>query len=74
MALKNCRTCIHSVPLEDGDGTWGCTKHSCSIDHEKQIVGCLSHKYRSEMVPDVCVKVMDTLGGTITADPENLSV
>jgi hypothetical protein len=40
--LKNCRTCVHSLPLEDG--TWNCTLRSLILNKEAQLKGCELHR------------------------------
>lgn len=55
-AARNCRTCIHSTPV---DGGWNCEKHG-AIDEETQRVGCSQHLYVPGLVP----------GEQIDADPE----
>jgi len=35
---RNCRTCIHSEPLQDG--TWMCNKYSCTLTKQLQFTGC----------------------------------
>jgi hypothetical protein len=50
-AAKNCRTCIHSTPTENGDGEWVCEINHIVTDHIKQAIGCPDHEYRKEMTP-----------------------
>lgn len=38
----NCRTCVHSLTLEDG--TWNCTLRSLILNKEAQLKGCELHR------------------------------
>jgi hypothetical protein len=38
---RNCRTCIHSMTLQDGK--WGCKLANCEIPEEIQVTGCNSY-------------------------------
>jgi hypothetical protein len=40
---KNCRTCVHATPVEDGQ--WGCQHHERLIPVEEQRMGCRSHLF-----------------------------
>lgn len=40
---KNCRTCVHATPVDDGQ--WGCQHHERLIPIEEQRLGCRSHLY-----------------------------
>jgi len=40
--LINCRTCVHSKPIEDGE--WACMKHGTVLDHAAQLKGCEDHE------------------------------
>lgn len=40
-AAINCRTCIHSAPLESG--AWICTHYDKELTKEEQLAGCKSH-------------------------------
>ena len=39
----NCRTCLHSTPIEDGE--WSCARHDMEIPLSVQKNGCESHLY-----------------------------
>lgn len=47
-ALRNCRTCKHSVP--DPGGTWGCALHNLTLDKAKQKAGCDDFAMIDELV------------------------
>lgn len=47
-AEVNCRTCIHSTPIEDG--TWTC-EYGEKLTNEKQKIGCQRHLYIPELLP-----------------------
>lgn len=59
-APRNCRTCIHSTPV---DGGWHCERHG-TIDTETQRNGCSLHLFIPGLVP----------GEQIDADPEHETV
>jgi len=60
-AVRNCRTCIHSTPV---DGGWSCEKHG-AIDTETQRVGCSQHLFIPGLVPGEQVDA-DVERGTVT--------
>lgn len=39
----NCRTCVHSTPMLDGDGRWHCERHSKDLTTQDQREGCQYH-------------------------------
>lgn len=43
-ALKNCRTCQHSKPVENG--TWQCGFHHITLDKAMQMAGCEDYEVR----------------------------
>lgn len=45
----NCRTCLHSTPLENG--TWSCEKWHSIIPPEGQYLGCRAHVLHPDLVP-----------------------
>lgn len=47
-ALRNCRTCLHSTPIEAGQ--WHCARHDRLIDRQTQRAGCLHHLYMPSLV------------------------
>jgi CRISPR/Cas system-associated exonuclease Cas4 (RecB family) len=47
-AEVNCRTCAHSVPLDNG--TWGCDHKGIVISDEIQRVGCKEHLFIHDLV------------------------
>ena len=58
---RNCRTCLHSSPVEDGK--WHCAKHDGIINYETQPVGCEHQRYLPDLVP----------GKQVDADEEKVS-
>lgn len=40
---RNCRTCLHSEPANDGQ--WFCTKFRHMLDKQDQLVGCSDHLF-----------------------------
>ena len=48
LAEVNCRTCLHSTPIEGG---WHCNWHKAKLSYEKQIVGCEDHLFIPALVP-----------------------
>ena len=47
-ARINCRTCLHSSPI---DGGWRCERHGIALDLETQKVGCPNHLFIPGLVP-----------------------
>lgn len=50
-ARRNCRTCLHSTPMLDGDGRWFCERHQRDLTHTDQRSGCAHHLFIPELVP-----------------------
>ncbi len=48
-ALRNCRTCLHSDPINDGQ--WYCQRHERELRLDDQLSGCPSHLYLPSLVP-----------------------
>jgi hypothetical protein len=48
---RNCRTCAHSEPVEDGKGSWRCHKHDGEIPLDFQYTGCSDHRFNPHLVP-----------------------
>lgn len=61
-ARRNCRTCLHSTPVEGG--AWHCARYGRQLTIEEQRAGCASHLYLPDLVP----------GEQTDADPENETV
>ena len=55
-ALRNCRTCLHSSPINNGQ--WYCQRHERELTIEDQESDCPCHLYLPSLVPgeqiDVC--------------------
>lgn len=49
MPERNCRTCTHSTPIENGN--WGCERWGCLLTAKEQQEGCPAHKYLPSLVP-----------------------
>ncbi len=47
-ARRNCRTCVHVTPREDG--TWHCDKHNEQLDYKAQMIACNDHRYIPDLV------------------------
>lgn len=49
----NCRTCIHSTPMENS--TWFCERYNDTIpqDVDVQLAGCRAHVIHPDLVPDM---------------------
>lgn len=45
---KNCRTCLHSTPVEDGK--WVCAHHKKDLSEAEQRLGCESHLFHPDML------------------------
>jgi hypothetical protein len=61
---RNCRTCIHSTPVQDNAGGWECARHKIVLDIPTQERGCPYHLYLPSLVP----------GEQIDADLENETI
>lgn len=48
-AKRNCRTCMHATPQQDG--TWTCARWGKNISTDEQKAGCPAHLYVPELVP-----------------------
>lgn len=48
-AEPNCRTCVHSSPVENGK--WWCEKHRGHQDYADQTMGCSDHLLIPDLVP-----------------------
>ena len=48
-AEPNCRTCVHSSPVENGK--WWCEKHRGHQDYADQTMGCNDHLLIPDLVP-----------------------
>lgn len=48
---RNCRTCCHSTPEQDGDGRWSCARHKRDLSKADQIAGCPNHLFIPGLVP-----------------------
>lgn len=49
LAERNCRTCLHSSPVEDGD--WHCAVRDMLLSYRNQRAGCMStHRYIPALV------------------------
>ena len=44
--LKNCRTCVNSIPI--GNGDWGCNLWKKKIPHDVEAVGCDAYRSRTD--------------------------
>lgn len=47
--LRNCRTCLHSTPLEAGG--WHCARHDIELSDDAQREGCSCHLFIPSLVP-----------------------
>lgn len=53
----NCRTCIHSTPVDDG--TWLCERHDTTLDYKAQRIACQSHRFIPNLFPDLEIDSAD---------------
>lgn len=51
---RNCRTCLHSTPIENGQ--WHCDRYGKILTPEEQRAGCVIHKYLPSLVPAEIIK------------------
>ncbi len=54
---RNCRTCIHSTPVENGE--WTCARWGKKITTEEQLAGCVVHKFLPKLVPGEIVNATE---------------
>lgn len=47
-AAVNCRTCLHSTPIEGG---WHCARHDRALEAVMQRAGCSKHLFIPDLVP-----------------------
>jgi len=48
-ARRNCRTCLHSTPVMNGE--WHCARHDNVLSIDDQQMGCPNHLYLPGLVP-----------------------
>ena len=72
VAEINCRTCIHSSPLEEGG--WACDETKGILSDDLQKVGCDMHHHRPGMISDNIEVARDMFGAKVRLDENNLSV
>lgn len=48
VADKNCRTCVHSTPIEDG--IWNCGLHNRPLRVQEQRIGCRGHLFIPSLI------------------------
>lgn len=63
-AERNCRTCLHSTPVMDGEGRWRCERWNRVLTADDQRAGCPKHLFLPDLVP----------GDQIDADEETETV
>lgn len=52
VAEVNCRTCLHSTPVQEGEaGAWRCERHAMDIERKTQLTGCGDHLFIPQLVP-----------------------
>ena len=56
MAAVNCRTCLHSTPVEGG---WHCARHDRMRDFGQQLNGCRDHLFIPDLVAGDVVDAAD---------------
>jgi len=55
-AEVNCRTCLHSSPVEGG---WRCVKHNHLLSYREQLRGCSDHLYIPDLLPGEVIDAGD---------------
>lgn len=70
IALSNCRTCKHSVAIEEGG--WGCDLHGKILSKDDQERGCGDHVHREGMFApgSAAKKVVDAFKATVIDEQE----
>ncbi len=61
MPERNCRTCLHSTPVENGG--WHCERFGKSLTAEEQAAGCPAHKFLPPLVPGTVIDASDSPPG-----------
>ena len=56
-AARNCRTCLHSTPVDQGQ--WDCARWGKVLTDQEQREGCGAHKFIPALVPGEQVDVRD---------------
>ncbi|WP_257285153.1 PD-(D/E)XK nuclease family protein [Endozoicomonas sp. SESOKO1] len=46
--VVNCRTCLHSTPIEDA--AWHCARHDRELSKQEQLNGCEQHLYNPHLL------------------------
>jgi len=64
-ARLNCRTCLHSTPLLDGDAAWTCARWAKPLLADEQRAACPSHLFIPGLVPGEQIDV-DEQAETVT--------
>ena len=76
-AKRNCRTCLHSTPIAEGE--FHCAKFDEKPSREFQAEGCVAHRYIPSLVPGKLKSATNefkityelTSGGTFIDGPHN---
>lgn len=55
--LRNCRTCLHSTPIENGE--WHCNRYGKKLTLDEQIEGCPAHLFLPSLVGKEIVETTD---------------
>ena len=61
MPDRNCRTCLHSSPIEFG--AWHCARFGKNLTQEEQVAGCPAHLFLPKLVPG---EVMSATNSSVT--------
>lgn len=61
MPERNCRTCLHSSPIEHG--AWRCERWGKSLSFDEQLSGCPAHLFLPKLVPG---EVISTTEDSVT--------
>lgn len=57
MPDRNCRTCLHSTPIENGQ--WHCNRFGKTVTPDEQQIGCPAHKFLPSLVPGEVVSTTE---------------
>lgn len=58
---RNCRTCLHSTPVADGQ--WHCGRHDAIRNLNQQLAGCEDHLFLPGLIP---AEQIDATGESVT--------
>lgn len=58
MPDRNCRSCLHSTPVEDG--AWHCARFGKKLTFDEQLAGCPAQLFIPSLVPGKIISAIET--------------